>query len=147
MTTYTKTGDAGTVGHSAIKRVPYLVENTVDMSAFDPTNSPADTVQMINVPAETFVLSAGMEVITASSSSVTWTLGDGIDPNRYVTTSEGTNAAAHKAVVAHASNTGCVYASADTLDLVVGGAQDTAGKVRVWAIMCDISGVDETDRN
>ena len=52
-----------------------------------------------------------------------------------------------KAVVAHASNTGCVYASADTLDLVVGGAQDTAGKVRVWAIMCDISGVDETDRN
>ena len=70
MTTYTKTGDAGTVGHSAIKRVPYLVENTVDMSAFDPTNSPADTVQMINVPAETFVLSAGMEVITASSSSV-----------------------------------------------------------------------------
>ena len=147
MTTYTKTGDAGSAGHSAIKRVPYLVENTVDMSAFDPTNSPADTVQMINIPAETFIINAGMEVLTASSSSVTWTLGDGSDPNRYVTATEGTNAAAHKAVVAHASNTGAVYASAYTLDLVVGGAQDTAGKVRVWAIMCDISGVDETDRN
>ena len=145
MTTYTKTGDAGTVGHSAIKRVPYLVENTFD--ATGQNVAAGDIVEMINVPAETFVLSAGMEVITASSSSVTWTLGDGSDPNRYVTTSEGTNAAAHKAVVAHASNTGCVYASADTLDLVVGGAQDTAGKVRVWAIMCDISGVDETDRN
>ena len=124
-----------------------MVENTVDMSAFDPSHSPADTVQMINVPAETFVINAGMETLTASTSSVTWTLGDGSDPNRYVTATEGTAAAGHKAVVAHASNTGCVYASADTLDLVVGGAQDTAGKVRVWAIMCDISGVDETDRN
>tara|TARA_Y100001951_G_scaffold51892_1_gene40998 strand:- start:117 stop:560 length:444 start_codon:yes stop_codon:yes gene_type:complete len=147
MTTYTKTGDAGSAGHSAIKRVPYLIENTVDMSSFDPSHSPADTVQVINVPAETFVLSAGMETLTASTSSVTWTLGDGSDPNRYVTATEGTAAAGHKAVVAHASNTGAVYSSADTLDLVTGGAQDTAGKVRVWAIMCDISGVDETDRN
>ena len=26
------------------------------------------------------------------------------------------------------------------------GAASTAGKIRVWAVLCDISGVDETDR-
>ena len=85
MTAYTKTGDAGTVGHSAIKRVPYLVENTVDMSAFDPTNSPADTVQMLNIPAETCVMAAGLEVLTASSTSVTYDLGvTGVDADCWV---------------------------------------------------------------
>ena len=40
-----------------------------------------------------------------------------------------------------------VVKTADTIDILVGGAQDTAGKVRVWAIMCDISGSDETASN
>jgi hypothetical protein len=40
-----------------------------------------------------------------------------------------------------------VYGSADTLDVTTGGAQDTAGKIRVYAIMCDVSGSDETASN
>tara|TARA_R100000482_G_scaffold48234_1_gene16933 strand:- start:203 stop:319 length:117 start_codon:yes stop_codon:yes gene_type:complete len=27
------------------------------------------------------------------------------------------------------------------------GAASTAGKIRVFAILCDVSGIDETDRN
>ena len=40
-----------------------------------------------------------------------------------------------------------IYAAADTIDIKVLGAQDTSSKIRVFAVMCDISGVDETDRN
>ena len=39
------------------------------------------------------------------------------------------------------------YKAADTIDVKVLGAQDTAGKVRVWAVMCDISGSDESASN
>jgi len=147
MTAYDKTGDAGTVGHSAIKRVPYLVENTVDMSGFDPTHSPADTVQMLNIPAETCVLAAGLEVLTVSPSSVVYDLGiTSVDADIFVDAHDATSTgyAQFDAVDATAMLT---VSSADTLDLLVGGAQDTSSKIRVWAIMCDISGVDETDRN
>jgi len=40
-----------------------------------------------------------------------------------------------------------VIASADTLDLLVLSADSSAGKVRIFALLCDVSGVDETDRN
>ena len=40
-----------------------------------------------------------------------------------------------------------VIASADTLDLLVLDAASSAGKVRIFALLCDVSGVDETDRN
>jgi hypothetical protein len=39
------------------------------------------------------------------------------------------------------------FAVAGTIDITVLSADATAGKVRVWAILCDVSGVDETDRN
>ena len=70
MATWDKTGVGGTTGHPSNGRTPYLVENTIDMSAFDP--AAADIIQAIDVPAETLVMSAGLEVLTASSSSVTW---------------------------------------------------------------------------
>ena len=40
-----------------------------------------------------------------------------------------------------------IVKTADTIDILIGGAQDTAGKVRVWALMCDVSGSDETASN
>ncbi len=40
-----------------------------------------------------------------------------------------------------------IVKTADTIDILTAGAQDTAGKVRVWAILCDISGSDETASN
>ena len=40
-----------------------------------------------------------------------------------------------------------VVKTADTIDVLTAGAQDTAGKFRVWAVLCDISGVDEEDHN
>ncbi len=132
-----------TSGHPSTRRKPYYVENTIDNSLFDP--SADDVIQALNIPAETCVINAGLEVLTAASNSVTFDLGDGGDPDRYV--DGDTNAVGHAAPVAHASNSGHVYGTADTLDVTVLSAADTAGKIRVYAIMCDVSGSDETASN
>ena len=146
MATFDKTGKGGTTGHSANGRTPYMVENTIDfsVSGFQPAAN--DIVQAIDVPAETMVLNAGLEVLTASPSGVTLDLGDAGDVDKYVDGHDST-ATGFAANVVNASNVGHVYGSADTIDITVLGAQDTSAKVRVFAVMCDISGIDETDHN
>jgi len=143
MATHSKV-TGGTSGHPSTRRKPYWVENTVDLSLFDPVAN--DIVQILNVPAETFVINAGIEVLTASASGVTLDLGDGGDVDRFVDGLDSTSTG-HGAQVANASNVGHVYGSADTIDVKVLGATDNASKLRVWAIMCDVSGSDETASN
>ena len=146
MATFDKTGKGGTTGHPANGRTPYLVENTIDMSVSGFQPAANDIVQAIDVPAETMVLNAGLEVLSVSPSSVTLDLGDANDVDKYVDGHDST-ATGYAANVINASNVGHVYGSADTIDIKVLGAQDTTGKVRVFAVMCDISGIDETDNN
>ena len=133
-----------TAGHPSTRRKPYWVENTVDFSLFDPAAN--DVVQMLNIPAETLIINAGIEVLTASASGVTLDLGDGGDVDRYIDGLDSTSTGLG-ALVTNVSNVGHVYGSADTIDVKVLGAQDTSGKIRVWALMCDISGSDETASN
>jgi hypothetical protein len=144
MATHDKTGAGGTTGHPSNGRTPYLVENTIDFTPFDPAAN--DLVQAIDVPAESIVMNAGLEVLTASSSGVTLDMGDGDTADIYVDGLDSTSAG-YSAVHQDVLSTGKIYASADTLDIKVIGAQDTAGKVRAWAVICDISGVSETDTN
>ena len=144
MATHDKTGAGGTTGHPSNGRTPYLVENTIDFTPFDPAAN--DIVQAIDIPAESIVLNAGLEVLTASPSSVTLDLGDAGDVDKYFDGYDSTSTG-YAAAVINASNVGHVYGSADTIDIKVLGAQDTAAKVRVWAVICDISGVSETDTN
>ena len=73
-------------------------------------------------------------------------MGDANDVDSYVDGYDSTSAG-YAGLVENVSNIGTVYGSADTIDIKVLGAQDTSAKVRAWAIMCDISGVDETDHN
>ena len=144
MATHDKTGAGGTTGHPSNGRTPYLVENTIDFTPFDPAAN--DIVQAIDVPAESIVINAGLEVLTASPSGVTLDLGDAGDVDKYVDGHDST-ATGFAANVINASNVGHVYGSADTIDIKVLGAQDTSAKVRVWAVICDTSGVSETDTN
>ena len=140
----------GTSGHPSTRRKPYWVENTIDNSLFDPANG--DIIQAINVPAETLVIAAGLEVLTASSSSVTMDLGiTGStachnDPDCWVDGYDATGTG-HAPMDATDAAAMLIVKTADTIDILIGGAQDTAGKVRVWALMCDISGSDETASN
>ena len=145
MATYDRTGKGGTTGHPANGRTPYLVENTIDISAINSNSGTAngDVIQALDIPAETLIMEAGIEVITALSSSATMDLGiTGGDVDRYV--DGDTNATGSSTLTATART---IVASADTLDILTAGADSSAGKVRVFAVLCDVSGVDETDHN
>ena len=145
MGTLNVTGAGGTTGHPSNGRVPYLVENTIDLSTIRGDTGPdnADVLQVLDIPAETLIMEAGIEVITALSSSATMDLGiTGGDVDIYV--DGDTNATGYGTLTATARH---IAASADTLDILIGGADSSAGKIRVWAVMCDVSGVDEDDNN
>jgi len=145
MATYDKTGAGGTTGHPSNGRTPYLVENTIDVSAVNGDSGAAqnDVLQAMDIPAETVIMEAGIEVITACSSSVTLDLGiTGGDVDIY--TDGDTNATGYSTLTATARH---VAAAADTLDVLVLSAASSAGKIRVWAIMCDVSGINESDQN
>ena len=145
MATYNVTGAGGTAGHPSIGRTPYLVENTIDVSAVNGDSGAAqnDVLQAMDIPAETVIMEAGIEVITACSSSVTLDLGiTGGDVDIY--TDGDTNATGYSTLTATARH---VAAAADTLDVLVLSAASSAGKIRVWAIMCDVSGINESDQN
>ena len=145
MATYNVTGVGGTTGHPSNGRTPYLVENTIDVSAVNSDSGAAqnDVLQAMDIPAETVIMEAGIEVITACSSSVTLDLGiTGGDVDIY--TDGDTNATGYSTLTATARH---VAASADTLDVLVLSAASAAGKIRVWAIMCDVSGINESDQN
>ena len=145
MATYNVTAAGGTTGHPANGRTPYLVENTIDVSAVngDSGTADGDILQCLDIPAETLIMEAGVEVITALSSSATIDLGvTGADPDRYV--DGDTNATGFSTLTNTAR---MISASADTLDALIAGAASSAGKIRVFAVLCDVSGIDETDRN
>ena len=145
MATYDRTGKGGTTGHPANGRTPYLVENTIDISAINSNSGTADgdIVQVLDIPAETLIMEAGVEVITALSGSATIDLGvTGADPDRYV--NGDTNATGFSTLTATAR---VIVSSADTLDALIAGAASSAGKIRVFAVLCDVSGIDETDNN
>ena len=145
MGTLNVTGAGGTTGHPSNGRVPYLVENTIDLSQIRGDTGPdnADVLQVLDIPAETLIMEAGIEVITALSSSATMDLGiTGGDVDIYV--DGDTNATGYGTLTATARH---VAASADTLDILIGGADSSAGKIRVWAVMCDVSGIEEDDLN
>jgi len=149
MATHSKV-TGGTAGHPSTRRKPYWVENTVDNSLFDP--AAADIIQCLNVPAETLVIAAGLEVLTASSTSVTFDLGitgstaGHHDPDAFVDAFDATGTG-HAPMDATDAAAMLIAKTADTIDILTAGATDTAGKVRVWALLCDISGSDESASN
>ncbi len=77
MANYNVTGSGGTTGHPTRVRRPYLIENTVDVSAINGDSGAAqnDILRVLDVPAETVVLHASMEILTQFSNSVTLDLG------------------------------------------------------------------------
>ena len=154
MATYNVTGVGGTTGHPSNGRIPYLVENTIDVSAVngDAGATQNDVLQSIDIPAETEILHAGVEVLTACSSSVVLDVGitgstaGFSDPDAFVDAYDATGAAYAPRDVADAAPV-LTCKVAETLDVLVAGAASSAGKIRVFAILCDVSGLDEDDNN
>ena len=139
MATFTITG-GGNTGYGAngpnVKVASVVIDLTDDdFSALAAT----DTIEAIEVPAGTIVLSAGYEILTVGTGSGTLSLGDGGDVDRYVTAVAQT-AAGQKAALA--TNVPHLYTAADTIDLKSATAVVNS-KVLVWAIMADCNGNSE----
>ena len=73
MANYNVTGSGGTTGHPSRVRRPYLVENTVNVAEINGDSGAAqnDILRCLDVPAETVVLHASMEILTQFSNRVT----------------------------------------------------------------------------
>jgi hypothetical protein len=129
--------------------VPYLVDMTIDFAAAASAKgsalAAADIIECINVPANTVVLTAGLEVVTAlagESSDTRLLLGvTGGDVDAFVASWDATAAAAG-AYAPAAATVPVVFGSADTIDLEIDAATTapTGGVLRVWAVMMDIDG-------
>ena len=148
MATYDRTGKGGTTGHPANGRTPYLVENTIDISAINGDSGAAqnDVLRALDIPAETLIMEAGIEVITALSSSVTLDLGiTGGDVDAFVDGFAFDSASAGD--YATLANTACpiLVTTSDTIDVLIQAATtvSTAGKVRVYAVLMDVDGLGE----
>ena len=148
MTTYT-IDNVGTAGHPANAAAVRVVDMVIDFS--ETTNVANDVFECISIPANTYIITAGVDVLTADSAgnSGTLSLGDGADVDRYITAAAPgsttmtiraqAGSSASGASVAHG-----IFAAADTLDLVVGtGALN--GKYRVWALTADFGGMGDAE--
>ena len=131
-----------------------MVENTINIAAINGDSGTAqnDVIRCIDVPAETVVLHAGLEVLTACSGSVVIDIGitgssaGFSDPDAFVDAYDATGAAYAPRDVADAAPV-LTTKVADTIDALMAGAASSAGKIRVFAILCDVSGINETDNN
>ena len=150
MATFTVTGNASTAASLPIGKPIRMVSQIVDFSQF--TNASGDVVQVIEVPANTLCLYAGLDVLTAdgAGNSGTLSLGDGADVDAFVSAStatagmEVTRARAGDSSMGTTSIGYRVYAAADTIDLVIAtGAIDA--KVRVFCVLADFDGEGDSE--
>ena len=148
---------ANTHGSSARGRQPYYVQQIVDLTA-NSINPNGDVVQVLTVPANTKIIAAGFQVTSSatqnSGTDATAILGTAVDDNEYVAAFDidGASDGAYAPCATPAGEV--VITSADTLDLTLagGGASFTAGKIRVYAVLQDVSDIgemeaDEVDRD
>jgi len=148
---------ANTHGNSQRGRQPYYVQQIVDLTA-NSINPNGDVVQCITVPANTKIIAAGFQVTSSATQNTgtdaTAILGTAVDDNEYVAAFDidGASDGAYAPCATPAGEV--VITSADTLDLTLagGGASFTAGEIRVYAVLMDVSDVgemeaDEVDRD
>ena len=148
---------ANTHGSSARGRQPYYVQQIVDLTA-NSINPNGDVVQCITVPANTKIIAAGFQVTSSATQNTgtdaTAILGTAVDDNEYVAAFDidGASDGAYAPCATPAGEV--VITSADTLDLTLAGsgASFSAGKIRVYAVLMDVSDVgemeaDEVDRD
>jgi hypothetical protein len=99
----------------------------------------AGTVTAVNVPIGWMIHDVHSRIITAFTTSVTLDIGDGVDPNGYLTTTiiaptTAVTTGIYKGMVDEGSTAyagGHSYQAADTIDIVVGGTTVLAGLMEV----------------
>ena len=130
MATYTVTGAVAGV---PVGIKPQIIEVVLDFSSTNLTTS--DSVEVFEMKANTLVLMAGVEILTATSNSgCVIDLGDDSDDDLYVAALDAT-ATGHE--INNAAGTAKLYTAADTIDMIVNSATFD-GKVRVFAVIAEL---------
>jgi hypothetical protein len=163
MATFDMTSvDTAGVGANVLA-VPTVVGNTVRtleaildidaMIAAGATIADGDIFQLLEIPAESVVVAAGAEIMKSFTGSCTCNIdfagGDDIIDGAALDAAAGTYLAKGSNGEANIVNTGaastfaaaalaCVGA-ADTIDVVVAGAAAATGRLRVYAVIADVS--------
>jgi hypothetical protein len=149
ITTLSNAVGAGTQPSRGLRNMPYVVENTINwataVTAKGSALAAADVIEALQIPAQSIVLAAGFEVITAATGSCTVSLGvTGVTAAAYVSAFAVTSSATAGTYATPATaGYPIVSAAADTLDLLLVTETTTlsAGSIRVFAVI-----VDATDR-
>lgn len=113
---------------------PRLAEATITLGGI--TNEADDVVTAIKCVAETLVLEAGFEIVTATTNGTTASLGLGTGTEFMGETA--TNATAGVNVAGGYAKMGVLLAAGDTIDVAVSGDVGAAGVIRVWALLMDV---------
>ena len=143
---------ANTHGSSSRGRQPYYVQQIVDLTA-NSINPNGDVVQVLTVPANTKIIAAGFQVTKSATQNTgtdaTAILGTAVDDNEYVAAFDidGASDGAYAPCATPAGEV--VITSADTLDLTLAGsgASFSAGEIRVYAVLMDVSDIGEMEAN
>ncbi len=131
-------------GSSQRGRAPYMVQKTIDLTAQAISCSAGDVVQCITIPANTRVIHAGFQVVESATmntgTNATATLG-AADADEFVAAFDIDGAADAAYAPSATPAADVTLATADTLDLTFAGdgATFSAGKIRVYAWMVDVS--------
>jgi len=128
----------------------YFIENAnVDLDDAEAEKGSAlaanDVIQVLDIPANSVILAAGIEVLTAQSGSsvLTFDLGvTGGDVDNFVDGFDVVAAVAGDYAAQPVAYAPVVVATADTLDILIASltTTNTGGVFRVWAIVADIDG-------
>ena len=138
-------------------RKPYMIQNTIDLAVATTSKGTAlassDVYQCLNIPAESVILHAGMEVTTALTGTSTDTGYDlgitGGDVDNFVDGFDADGASAGDYAPTPAAYAPVMVGAADTLDILVAAQTGTTltGKIRVFATLMDVSDVGDTSAN
>jgi hypothetical protein len=133
-------------GNSQRGRNVYYVDNVIDLTANSINPATADTIQAITVPANTLIVAAGLQVVNSATmntgTDATASLGfTGGDVDEFVATFDidGASDGDYAPQIAITGLTAST--SADTIDVLLAGTGTSfsAGKIRVYAMLMDIS--------
>ena len=132
-----------------------MIEAILDISKItDYSCTDGDIFQLLEIPANTFVMFAGAEVLTAFDGTsptvdIDFAAGDDIIDGGAVNAAgflaEGTNGQANDVVTGAASTFTQFVTTTDTIDvkLIAGSNDVTSGVLRVYACVVDVNGAQE----
>lgn len=145
ITTLSNAVGSGLQPARSIRNMPYVVENTINFATATTAKgsalAAADVIEALQIPAQSIVLAAGYEVLSAITGDVTMSVGvTGVLATAYV---NAATLAAATSVGTYGTSSSTAYpiatGVADTVDLLISASTTalSAGSVRVFAVIVD----------